>query len=326
MEVCGSHTAAIARSGIASLLSPRIRLLHGPGCPVCVAVSSYVDRLVELSLTDHTCVVTFGDLLRIPGKEGSLLEAKGRGGLVEMVYSPLDVLPLAKAHPETTFVFGAVGFETTAPAYALLMQELTEQEIGNVKLLTALKTMPPVLRRLMEEDPDIDAFLAPGHVSVITGAGLFRPLAEEYQRPFVVAGFSGENLLVAIHTCLSLRGKGKVANCYPSVVTEAGNQKAKALIDRFFEPADGAWRGFGVIPGSALMLREKYNSWDAGSADLLKEEELHKGCHCSMILSGKEEPHDCPLFGTACTPVHPKGACMVSEEGACASYYRVAPV
>lgn len=322
MEVCGSHTAAIRKIGIETLLSPRIRLIHGPGCPVCVAVSSYVDRLIALSEEKDTVVVTFGDMLRIPGTKGSLLSMRNRGSCSKMVYSPMELPAMALENPDTDFVFAAVGFETTVPVYALLMEELTERNIRNVKLLTACKTMPPVLRHLLSQDPDIDAFLAPGHVSVITGVSLFRPLAESYQRPFVVAGFSGEELLYAIHTCLSLAGRGEVANCYPSVVQEQGNPAARELVDRYFIPADAAWRGFGVIPDSGLVLREEYRDWDAGSLDLTEDIAKNPACRCESILSGKAEPRDCPLFGKSCTPTNPQGACMVSEEGACAAYYR----
>ena len=322
MEVCGSHTGAILRSGIPSLLSPRIRLLHGPGCPVCVAVSAYVDRLVELSRTPGHCVVTFGDLLRVPGSQGTLLETKSQGGRAEMVYSPLDILPLAEKDPETVFVFAALGFETTAPAYALLLQELEEGAVENVRLLTALKTMPPVIGHLLEGGADISGFLAPGHVSVIIGSEAFRPLAERFSLPFAVAGFSGEGLLAALWTLVEHQGEGKVFNLYPAVVTPEGNRAAKAAVERYLEPADASWRGLGTVPASGLVLREKYRHFDAGSLGLDQDKEKNPACRCKEVLSGRAEPKDCPLFGKACTPLTPQGACMVSEEGACAAVMR----
>ncbi|MCD8086587.1 MAG: hydrogenase formation protein HypD [Clostridiales bacterium] len=324
MEVCGSHTAAISKLGIPSLLSEKIQLISGPGCPVCVTPTAYIDRLIDLSLTEGCAVCTFGDLLRVPGSRDrevrTLNLAKGKGGKVYMLYSPMDILPLAEQHPETTWYFAAVGFETTTPVYALLLQALEEQGITNVKLVTALKTMPAVIAWLCENDAQIDAFLAPGHVSVVTGSKVFRPLAERYRLPFVVSGFQGGELLAAIYGAVRSVGQGQVLNLYPSVVTEQGNCEAQDLVSHYFQPCSAVWRGMGEIPGSGMMLRPAFSAFEGGSAGLNRDN-ANPACSCGAVLSGKLRPGDCPLFGRGCNPMNPQGACMVSTEGSCFQYF-----
>lgn len=327
MEVCGSHTAAISKYGISGLLSGKLHLISGPGCPVCVTPTGYVDRLITLALEKDTTVVTFGDLIRVPGKEKSLAEAKGEGASVEMVYSPLDILRLAKEHPQQRFVFAAVGFETTAPVYAMLMEQLVTEQLSNVQLLTALKTMPPVIGWLCEHGSGIDGFLAPGHVAAVTGSDLFVPLAKQYHVPFSVAGFGAEELLLAVYGAFRAvelyRNSGEipgVKNYYPSVVSAQGNQRAKELVDKYFEPADALWRGIGVINGSGRRLCAEYKQYDAGSDQLMEDHKKNQACRCDRVLTGRALPGDCPLFGTVCTPMNPQGACMVSEEGSCHQY------
>lgn len=321
MEVCGSHTAAISKLGIPSLLSPKIHLLSGPGCPVCVTPTAYIDKLIELSLKEKTCVCTFGDMLRIPGTGGKSLNlAKGEGAQVKMVYSPMDTLKLAEEAPDTTFVFAAVGFETTAPTYALLLEQLIAKKITNVKLLTALKTMPAAIDYLCSSGAKVDGFLAPGHVSVISGSRIFQPLAEKYGKPFVVAGFQGGELLAAVYVAARSVGEGVVRNLYPSVVTENGNEEAQRLVAKYFVPAPAVWRGMGEIPGSGLLLREEYEDFDAGSHSLV-EDHANPACRCGQVLTGKLRSNQCPLFGKVCTPLHPQGACMVSTEGSCFQYF-----
>lgn len=322
MEICGSHTAAIAKNGLRHLLSKQIELISGPGCPVCVTPTAYVDEAIKLAKMPGKCLVTFGDLLRVPGSKRSLSEAKGEGARAEMVYSPMDVLTLSEREPETEFIFAAIGFETTIPVYALLVDTLIREDRKNIKLLTALKTMPPAVDFMMEQGAEIDGFLAPGHVSVITGSNVFRPLAEKYEIPFGVAGFSGEELLIALHGILNARGQGKVMNFYPSVVTESGNEKALAMMDRYFEKTDAMWRGIGVIPGSGLKLREEYLRFDSGSEGLDTDQPGNKACCCDRVLTGRMRPEECPLFANVCTPLHPQGACMVSEEGSCNTVIR----
>ncbi|MCR5468743.1 MAG: hydrogenase formation protein HypD [Lachnospiraceae bacterium] len=317
MEVCGSHTAAIAKSGIKSLLSEKINLVSGPGCPVCVTPSAYIDRLIELSLKPDTCVCTFGDLLRVPGSTESLNIAKGKGARVEMVYSPMDIVDMAKADAATTFVFAAVGFETTTPVYALLIDTIVSEKIDNIRLLTALKTMPAVIEHLLENKAPIDAFIAPGHVSVVTGSRIFEPVSEKYDIPFAVSGFEGEQILEAIYGLVKTRGKGKVLNFYPEVVSEEGNTVAKELVDKYFEVTSAGWRGMGIIDGSGLKIRDEFSNLDAGSDGLTEDIKKNKACRCDHVLMGKLTPKDCPLYGKGCTPLNPQGACMVSEEGCC---------
>ncbi|WP_026507706.1 hydrogenase formation protein HypD [Butyrivibrio sp. MC2013] len=321
MEVCGSHTGAIAKNGIPGMLSPKIHLISGPGCPVCVTTSAYVDRLIELSKDPHNCIITFGDLIRVPGSGESLSIAAGKGARVKMVYSPMDILDLARNDKDSNYIFAAVGFETTMPVYALMMQAVMEEGIENVRLLTALKTMPEVIGWLMENDAPVDGFLAPGHVSVVTGSNCFDKIAARYSIPFGVAGFTARQILVALCGIVKARGEGKVINFYPSVVNPDGNEKALALIDKYFEKADAAWRGIGVVKGSGRVLRKEYSRFDAGSYDLTGDAKINKACCCDRVLMGRLRPYECPLFGTVCTPTSPQGACMVSTEGGCYSYY-----
>lgn len=320
MEVCGSHTGAISKNGIPGMLSDKIQLLSGPGCPVCVTPSAYIDRLIELAKKPDTCVVTFGDLIRVPGSEKSLALAKGEGARVQMVYSPLDIIPLAQKSPNTTWCFAAVGFETTTPVYAVLLDELIKKDIKNVRLLTALKTMPEVIDWLMSSGADVQGFIAPGHVSVVTGSDIWKPLAAKYSIPFGVAGFEGPELLAAIAGIVMNYGKGVVKNFYPRVVTPEGNTEAQKQVDKYFEKADVVWRGMGKIPDSGWMLRPEYSFFDAGSQGLDEDHKKNKACHCDEVLMGRITPRQCPLFGKACTPVNPQGACMVSTEGACLSW------
>lgn len=354
MEVCGTHTAAIVKSGIPSLLSERIHLISGPGCPVCVTVTSYIDRLVELSLEEHTCVYAFGDLLRVKGSSLSLAGAKAQGGRVRMVYSPMEMLDAARQEPETTHVFAAVGFETTAPVYAVLLDEAIRSGCRNIRLLTSLKTMPQVIRWLclhnaegQQESNDgtrdqeamapggkqtadagegedaarcITGFLAPGHVCAVTGYEDYEKLAEEFGLPFIVSGFEAKDLLASIYGLVQARGKGIVRNFYPSVVKREGNPRAEEAVSRFFAPCDAAWRGMGIIPESGRILRPEYADFDAGSLTLTADH-VAGGCRCPDVLMGKLRPYECPMFATVCTPQNPNGSCMVSQEGSCYNYY-----
>ena len=319
MEVCGSHTAAIAKYGIKDLLSDQIRLISGPGCPVCVTPSAYIDRLIVLAKEPDTCVVTFGDLLRVPGSEQSLNEAKGEGAKTAMVYSPMEMLSLAREHPNVTYVFAAVGFETTAPVYTLLLEEAEREQIGNIRLLTALKTMPKAIEWLLCNGAGLDGFLAPGHVCAITGSSYFEGLAERYQIPFAVSGFEDTELVTAIYGLVRMaeQKKAEVKNFYPSVVEREGNAIALEKMRKYFISCDTVWRGMGKIKASGLCLREEYQKYDAGSLGLTGDKKRNEGCCCGKILMGQMEPKDCPLFGKVCTPGKPQGACMVSYEGSC---------
>ena len=319
MEVCGTHTASIAENAIPSLISDKIKLISGPGCPVCVTVSDYVDRLIELALKGKV-IVTFGDMIRVPGSRAALKDIKSQGADIRMVYSPTEIIDFALAEPEKDFVFAAVGFETTTPIYALLIDELIEKGIRNVWILTALKTMPQVIKVLCESDSKIDGFLAPGHVAVITGSEVFTPIAERYSKPFAVSGFEAQEILASIYALIKLRGQGKVVNLYKKAVSRLPNDKASEIVGKYFEVCDASWRGLGIIEGSGLVLKKKYSCFDAGSRELINDYSHNNGCSCGEIITGKKRPSQCRLYGKICTPEHPIGACMVSNEGACFNY------
>lgn len=323
MEICGSHTAAIAKNGLKSMISSKIRLVSGPGCPVCVTPSAYIDRLIEISKQPHTCVVTFGDLLRVPGSSQSLSQARGAGGTVRMVYAPGDILQMAKDNPAVCYVFAAVGFETTIPVYALLMERITKEQISNIKLLTALKTMPEAVGWLCSNHAQVDGFIAPGHVCAVTGSQVFLPLSLKYRIPFGVAGFRASEILLAIYGLVRMIEDKKtgVKNYYPSVVSENGNGKALEIIDRYFEKYDAVWRGMGCIPNSGLVLRKQFSDYDAGSLFLTDDYKINPACCCEKVLMGQLQTKKCPLFRKVCTPLNPQGACMVSSEGSCYQAY-----
>lgn len=324
MEVCGTHTAAIFKSGLRSLLPPTIQLLSGPGCPVCVTVPAYIDRLLELAREEQTCILTFGDMMKVKGSIMSLAQAKAEGARVRVLYSPLAALDLALAEPSVKFIFAAVGFETTTPVYALLLEEMERQRITNLQLLTSLKTILPVLPYLCETEEKIDAFLCPGHVSVITGSEVYAGLAEKYRKPFVIGGFSGEHLLTAVYEIMRQLQTERftLKNLYTASVSARGNEAAKKLVEHFFQPVDEYWRGIGRLPHSGLRLSKAYQKYDAGSVLADKEEPLPPGCRCREIILGRLEPRECPLFGLRCTPSNAVGPCMVSEEGSCGIWYK----
>ncbi len=321
MEVCGTHTAAISENGIADIISDKIHLISGPGCPVCVTASAYIDKLIELAAAENTCVVTFGDMIRVRGSKKSLRDISAEGGNVVMVYSPLDIIQLAEKNRDMTYVFAAVGFETTTPVYALLIKEAEEKGLKNIRLLTALKTMPQAIKQVYYAGRCIDGFIAPGHVSVITGSDEFIPIAKELSVPFAVAGFTGEELIAAIYALIKSRGRGVVLNMYKNAVTDKGNTAAKDMVAKYFTQCDAAWRGMGTIKDSGLILKPEYAHFDAGSKELTEDKMFNEGCSCGEVVSGLKSPAECKLYGKICTPLSPQGACMVSMEGACYHYY-----
>ncbi len=326
MEVCGTHTSSIFKNGIRSLISPKIRLISGPGCPVCVTSPAYIDKLVEYSLKENHCVLTFGDMMKVKGSKLSLTGAKAAGAVVQILYSPLTALELARKNPSVNYIFAAVGFETTTPIYALMLEEILKDNIKNLKLLTSIKTIIPALSYICENEEKIDAFLCPGHVSVITGSSVYEPLVQKYHKPFVIGGFEGEHILAAIYEILfQLKHEHpEVKNMYPGAVSRDGNRKALALIYKYFESTEDIWRGIGSIENSALKLREEYREFDAGSSSeaVYPEEVLPRGCRCTDVILGRITPDECPLFKTVCTPMDAVGPCMVSSEGACGIWYK----
>ena len=319
MEVCGTHTATAAKAGLRSLLPRNIRLISGPGCPVCLAASAYIDKLCELA-ADGCIIASFGDLLRVRGQSGSLLDMKAQGARVEIVYSPLDALKLAGTHPQSTVVMAAVGFETTAPSYALALETAAENNILNFRLLTALKRLIPAMETMCA-DETVDAFIAPGHVAAVIGSDCFAPLAYRFLKPIVVAGFSAQEMVAAICLLMRRMGSGFTANLYSEVVRPQGNERALSTLDQYFKPDEAYWRGLSKIPDSGLYLKEEYAFFDAGSRDLFDKADSQNGCRCGEVLTGRIDAAECPLFGTGCTPANAFGPCMVSAEGACGIRY-----
>jgi len=328
MEVCGTHTVAIFQSGLRSLLPKTITHLTGPGCPVCVTHESEVAAFLELAARDDVIIATFGDLMRVPGPGGKNLKtAQAEGAQVAVVYSPVDALGVAAAHPDRTVVFLGVGFETTAPTVAATIKLAREQGLRNFKVLSFHKLVPPALTVLLD-DPEakIDAFILPGHVSAIIGEAPYAFVAERYHVPAVITGFEPADILGALLDIVAMRRDGHPAihNTYTRVVSANGNPVARAVMDEVFEPTDALWRGLGAIPQSGLAIREAYADFDAVRTlgVTLREVPPLPGCRCGEVLKGKLPPNRCPLFGTACTPATPVGPCMVSTEGGCAAYYK----
>lgn len=324
MEVCGTHTQATARWGLRQLFPPSLRLVSGPGCPVCVTPGSYIDQAVRLAKEAKVILATFGDMVRVPGETVGLEQAKAEGVRVETVYGPHDALTLARTTRQEV-VFLAVGFETTAAPIASAIRTAYREKIANLSFYMALKTIPPALLALLQ-DPElhIDGFLLPGHVSTVIGMKPYGELARAGGIG-VIAGFEPIDILAGIEAilqALSTKTPG-IQNRYPRAVHPEGNPHAIQLMQELFQPCDAIWRGIGTIPGSGLALRDPYQDWDAEKRYGLSP--LHngsiQGCACGEVLKGKILPMECPLFGRACTPIHPVGPCMVSSEGSCAAYY-----
>ncbi len=327
MEVCGGQTHAIVRFGVDELLPPEITLIHGPGCPVCVTPVELIDKAVEIASRPEVTFCSFGDMLRVPGTARDLLSVKATGGDVRMVYSPLDAVRIAAENPDRQVVFFAVGFETTAPANAMTVLQAAAQGLGNFTLLVSHVRVPPAIETILSSpDSLVQGFLAAGHVCAVMGYHEYDPLAEKYRVPIAVTGFEPTDILRGIATCVRLLEEGRpvVENAYARVVTREGNRPAQDAIDRVFRVADRKWRGIGFIPNSGLAIRDEYAAYDAenrfGAATYAEE---HAGeCISGLVLQGVRKPGECPAFGTRCTPEHPLGATMVSNEGACAAYYR----
>ncbi len=327
MEVCGGHTHAIYRHGVEDLLPAEIELVHGPGCPVCVIPMGRQDDAIAIAERPGVLFTTFGDMMRVPSSRGSLLDAKARGADVRMVYSPLDALKLAREHPQREVVFFAIGFETTAPATALTLLRAREEGIRNFSVFANHVTIIPAIRALLDSpDLRLDGFIGPGHVSTVIGLRPYRFIARDYAKPVVVSGFEPLDVLQGVQMLLrQLReGRSEVENQYARVVREQGNPLAmRALAQTMELRTTFEWRGLGFISQSALKLREEFSAWDAELRYELPGVSVAdpKACQCGEVLKGVIRPWECKVFGTACTPDHPIGTCMVSSEGACAAYY-----
>ncbi len=330
MEVCGTHTMTAFRSGLRSLLPGNISLLSGPGCPVCVTPTGYIDRAIALSRIKDVTLATFGDLLRVPGTESSLELERARGAQIKVVYSPLDALQDAHEHPERQVIFLGVGFETTAPAVAWTIQKAAAEKCLNFSVLCAHKTMPQAMATLLQGgELRIDGFLCPGHVSSIIGSRPYEFICREYGIPCVVAGFEAGDMILAIEMLLRQLAEKRAAVeiQYTRGVGATGNPQAQAILREVFEEGASEWRGLGIIPGSGLNLRDAFRAHDALRRwpDIaLPQPAEPAGCICGDVLRGARAPTECPLFRRRCTPETPVGACMVSSEGACAAYFRYA--
>ncbi|GMB92864.1 Hydrogenase expression/formation protein HypD [Helicobacter bizzozeronii] len=328
MEVCGGHTHTLMRYGLGTLLEPALNFVHGPGCPVCVMPKLRIDQAIALACMPNSIVVTLADLIRVPGSQASLQQVRAQGKDVRFVYSPLQVLQIAQDNPSKKVVFIAIGFETTTPMSASLIQQAQRCKYNNLFFHLNHVLVPPSVRAILNSKHQIHALIAPSHVSVISGAKIYAPFVQEHQLPVVVAGFEPVDMLEGIYMLLKqvLEGRTQLEIQYSRVVSMQGNLRAQNLVGEVMQPRAFAWRGLGEIPFSGMGLRPRYANLDA---EIVFKEHLpqtarldHKLCLCGDILKGVLKPLDCSLFGTACTPTHPIGACMVSSEGACAAYYR----
>lgn len=327
MEVCGTHTVAIARNGIRDLMPEGLRLASGPGCPVCVTCNRDIDTVIALARIPNVTITTFGDMTRVPGSTSSLLAEQAAGRSVEIVYSPLDALAFAKAHPEREIVFVGVGFETTTPLVAMAIKRAKAMGLSNFTVFAAHKNMPGALE-LLVGDPtlELDALILPGHVSTIIGAEPYRFLAEKYGIPGVITGFEPVDVLQGIAMLVRQlhEGRAEIEIAYARGVMPEGNPVALAAIDEVFEICTATWRGLGDIPGSGYRIRDEFANFDAVRRFEPDVEPTRdpKGCRCGDVLRARIAPNECPLFRTVCTPENPVGPCMVSSEGSCAAYYR----
>ncbi|HVT74770.1 MAG TPA: hydrogenase formation protein HypD [Lacunisphaera sp.] len=327
MEICGGQTHAIVKFGLDDLLPRNITLVHGPGCPVCVTSADLIDQAVDLALNHGAILCSFGDMLRVPGNGIDLLTAKARGADVRIVYSPLDAVTIARENPAKQVVFFAVGFETTAPANAMSVLRAERERVKNYSILTSHVLVPPAMRAILgSPDNRVQGFLAAGHVCTIMGTGEYGPIAREFKAPIIITGFEPVDILEGILLCVKQLegGRAEVENAYSRAVRTEGNVHARQLVETVFQVSDRDWRGIGVIPQSGLAVRDAYFAYDATRRFPLAKSHATCATECisGEIMRGVKKPHDCPAFGTRCTPERPLGAPMVSSEGACAAYHR----
>jgi hydrogenase expression/formation protein HypD len=326
MEVCGGQTHTIVKYGIDELLPPGIELVHGPGCPVCVTPLETIDRALSIAARPEVTFGSFGDMLRVPGSRGDLLQLKSHGSDVRIVYSPLDAVNLAAANPNRQVVFFAIGFETTAPPNAMAVWLARKRRLTNFSMVVSHVLVPPAMRSILgSPDNRVQGFLGPGHVCTVMGCSEYEPIAREFNVPIVITGFEPLDMLEGVlWTVRQLEaGRAEIENQYARAVRLDGNQHSQQLLAHVFEVCDRKWRGVGLIPASGYRLREEYQAFDAESRFEVEAIETQESTVClsGQILRGLKKPHDCPAFGTSCTPLTPLGATMVSSEGACAAYY-----
>lgn len=329
MEVCGTHTIAIARSGIRKILPSYIDLISGPGCPVCVTSQEDIDRVLKIAYEHNPIVVSFGDMARVTGSKESLLTARRNGIDFRIIYSPIDAISIAKDNPKKIILLFGVGFETTIPAFAYTLKVAIEEKINNLKLYSCFKLMPPALRYILSsKESSIQGFILPGHVSVIIGENSYKFIADEFGKCGVISGFEPGDIMSTISILEKLINdrNPKIVNNYKRFVKKEGNKKAKRLIYNYFEVTDTVWRGIDLIKNSSLKLRDEFSAIDLEAFFSLPPKKHliinDKFCKCGEVLLGKIPPNKCPLFGKVCNPENPYGPCMVSQEGSCAAYYK----
>jgi hydrogenase expression/formation protein HypD len=329
MEICGGHTHTIMKYGLMQLLPQQIEFVHGPGCPVCIMPKERIDEAIELAKQPNVILVTLGDMIRVPGSKISLQDLRAEGYDIRALYSPLDTLKIAKENPDKTVVFFAIGFETTTPMSAVLVEKVVKENIKNILFHINHVLVPPPIHAIMSEGAKIDAFLGPSHVSVITGYDIFTPIVQKYKTPVVVSGFEPSDVLESVLRIVREFNEGRceVENEYSRAVSKKGNIKAQKLMEKYFDIRESfRWRGLGEIPKSALKMKSSFLELDAEVvfASKLSKNPIndHKLCMCADILKGRAKPFDCKVFAKACTPKTPIGSCMVSSEGACAAYFK----
>ena len=325
MEVCGGHTMAIHKFGIPSLLPGNIKLLSGPGCPVCVTSNKFIDTAVALARMKDNIITTYGDLIRVPGSSSSLDKEKAQGADIRIIYSTLEALEIARENKNKKVIFLGIGFETTAPSSAIAILEASKHKISNFYLFSSHKIMPPAMGALIDEGVKIDGYIGPGHVTTVAGAKMYDTLAGRYKLAIVISGFEPVDIMQSIYLLVRQieNNNPKVEIQYKRVVTYDGNAKAQQMINEVFEARDDWWRGLGILRGSGLGIKKKYMAYDAEKMiDVEVEKTIEpKGCICGEILKGLKNPGDCRLFRKVCTPSNPVGTCMVSNEGACQAFY-----
>lgn len=326
MEVCGSHTMALARTGVKKALQDYVKLISGPGCPVCVTDQKSIDAMIELADAENRIICTFGDIIRVPGTKRTLMEAKAEGADVRVIYSPPDAVRIAEENPTKEVIFLGVGFETTIPILGVTLKTAHEKGVKNFSMWVTTKLVEPVLRKLLDTgEVKLDGFLLPGHVSIVLGRKGYQYLVDEYKIPGIITAFESVELLSGIYKIIDLLLKERVdiINDYQRVVTEDGNPITKTILSTYFQPCDEAWRGLGIIPNSGLDIHDDYAHLNAKKIFKVHVDEPRKtNCRCGEIISGLIDPVDCKLFGKACKPTNPIGPCMVSTEGSCAAYYQ----
>ena len=326
MEVCGSHTMALARTGIKKELKDYLRLISGPGCPVCVTDQKSIDAMIELAFGENRIICTFGDMIRVPGTNHSLMEAKTEGKDIRVVYSPVDALEIAKKNPNKEVIFLGIGFETTIPVLGVALKMADDEGIKNFSMWSSTKLVEPILRTLLEtKEVKVDGFLLPGHVSIVLGKNSYQYLVDEYNVPGIISGFQSVEMLNGIYKLIKIliSGKPVIENDHRRIVTDEGNTVAQKLMDKYLQPCDEPWRGIGIIAKSGLDIRPEYSYLNAKAKFKVTIGEPRKTkCRCGEIIRGLISPDECSLFVKACNPLNPIGPCMVSSEGTCAAYYQ----